>query len=83
MDAKEDFLYTLGLLVQVLLVLNYAWRQPVPDPGKELLLWLPLEEGEDGGQVFVDLRRHRHSKLVRQSVHEFAQAIDVLAVFIL
>ena len=83
MQAEEDFLYSICLLIQVLLVLNDTGSQAVAYPGQELLLRLPLEECEGLSQVFVNLGRHGNLELVRKLIHEIAKSVDILAVLVL
>ena len=83
MDHEENLLNTLRLLIQVLLVLDYAWRQAMADPGQKLLLGLPLKERKSGGQVFMNLRRHCYLQFMGQSVHKFAETVNIFAIFVL
>ena len=83
MQAEEDFLYSICLLIQVLLVLNDTGSQAVANPGQELLLRLSFKECEGLGQVFVNLGRHGNLEFVRKLVHEVAKPVDILAVLVL
>ena len=60
MNAEEDLLDDLCLLVEVLLLLHNTRGQTMSYPGKELRFRLTLEEEECVGQVFVDLSSHGH-----------------------
>ena len=80
---KGLYLHSFCLLVQVLLLLDYARGQAMTDPGQKLLLGLSGEESERLSQIFVDLSRHRYLELEGQTVHELAQSVYVFAVLIL
>ena len=82
MDHEENLLDAFRLLIKVLLVLDNARCQAMADPGQKLLLWLPLEERKRGCQVFMDLSRHGYLQFVRQSVHKFAETVNIFAIFV-
>ena len=83
MQAEKNLLNLICLLVQVLLLLNESWSEPVTYPRKELFFWLLFKKCERLEHVAMDFIRHIDFEAMRKFIHEITESFDIFAVFVL